>query len=85
MFLINPPSGNVRIQKLIAEHIFQCSEKRKGGGGKVNTQGLSPSGTQEPLSSVNLCNFAHPLAIMDMCVCDMCASTANEKALGFVR
>ena len=36
MFLINPPRGNVRIQKLIAKHIFECSEKRKGEDGKVN-------------------------------------------------
>ena len=34
MFLINPPSGNVRIQKLIAKHIFECFEKRKGEDGK---------------------------------------------------
>ena len=34
MFLINPPSGNVRIQKLIAKHIFECSEKRKEEDGK---------------------------------------------------
>ena len=40
MFLINPPSGNVRIQKLIAKHIFEYFEKRKGEDGKVNTQGL---------------------------------------------
>ena len=40
MFLINPPSGNVRIQKLIAKHIFKCFEKRKGEDFKVNTQGL---------------------------------------------
>ena len=37
MFLINLLSGNVRIQKLIAKHIFECFEKRKGGDGKVNT------------------------------------------------
>ena len=30
MFLINPPSGNVRMQKLIAKHIFECFEKRRG-------------------------------------------------------
>ena len=30
MFLINPPSGNVRIQKLIAKDIFECSKKGKG-------------------------------------------------------
>ena len=36
MFLINPLSGNVRIQKLIAKHIFKCFEKRKGEDGKVN-------------------------------------------------
>ena len=32
MFIINPPSGNVtvKIQKLIAKHIFECFEKRKG-------------------------------------------------------
>ena len=41
MFLINPPSGNVRIQKLIAKHIFECFEKRKGEDGKVNTQRLN--------------------------------------------
>ena len=40
MFLKNPPSGNGRIQKLIAKHIFQCFEKRKGEDHKVNTQGL---------------------------------------------
>jgi len=30
MFLINPPSGNVKIQKIIANHIFKCFKKRKG-------------------------------------------------------
>ena len=39
MFLIKPPSGNVRIPKLIAKHIFECFEKRKGEDGKVDTQG----------------------------------------------
>ena len=34
MFPINPLSGNVRIQKLIAKHIFECFEKRKGEDGK---------------------------------------------------
>ena len=34
MFLINPPRGNVRIQKIIANHIFECFEKRKGEDGK---------------------------------------------------
>ena len=34
MFLINPPGGNVRIQKLIAKHIFECFEKRKEEDGK---------------------------------------------------
>ena len=29
MFLINSPSGNVKIQKMIAKHIFECLEKRK--------------------------------------------------------
>ncbi|XP_068744888.1 uncharacterized protein [Montipora capricornis] len=33
MFLIKPPSGNVKIQKLIAKHIFECFEKRKGEDG----------------------------------------------------
>ena len=28
------PSENVRIQKLIAKHIFECLEKRKGENGK---------------------------------------------------
>ena len=41
MFLINPSSGNVRIQKLIAKHIFECFDKKKGEDGKVNTQGLN--------------------------------------------
>ena len=30
MFLINPPSGNAKTQKLIAKHVFECFEKRKG-------------------------------------------------------
>ena len=34
MFLINPSSGNAKIQKLIAKHIFECFEKRKGEDGK---------------------------------------------------
>ena len=34
MFLINPPSGKAKTQKLIAEHIFECIEKRKGQDGK---------------------------------------------------
>ena len=34
MFLINTPSGNVRIQKLIAKHILECFEKRKAEDGK---------------------------------------------------
>ena len=33
-FLINPPSGNAKTQKLIAKHIFKCFEKRKGEDGK---------------------------------------------------
>ena len=41
MFLINPPSGNVRIQKIIAKHIFEGFEKRKGEDAKVNTLGLN--------------------------------------------
>ena len=36
MFLINPPSGNARIQKLIAKHVFEGFEKRKDSK-KVNT------------------------------------------------
>ena len=41
MFLINPPSGtDVKIQKLIAKHIFECFEKREWGRRqKVNTLG----------------------------------------------
>ena len=35
MFLINPPSGNVKIPKMIAKHIFQCFEERKGEDGKA--------------------------------------------------
>ena len=34
MFLINLPSGNAKIQKLIAKHIFECLEKRKEEDGK---------------------------------------------------
>ena len=34
MFLKNPPSRNVKIQKLKAKHIFECFEKRKGEDGK---------------------------------------------------
>ena len=41
MFLMNPPSGNVRIRKLIAKNIFECFEKGKGEDGKVNTQGFN--------------------------------------------
>ena len=33
-FLINPPSGKAKTQKLIAKHIFECIEKRKGEDGK---------------------------------------------------
>ena len=32
--LYDPPSGNVKIQKLKAKHIFECFEKRKGEDGK---------------------------------------------------
>ena len=34
MFLINSRSGNAKIQKLIAKHIFEFFEKRKGQDGK---------------------------------------------------
>ena len=34
MFLTNPPSGNVRIQKLIAKHIFESFDKGKGEDGR---------------------------------------------------
>ena len=30
MFQINPPSGNVRIQNLIAKHIFECWKGKDG-------------------------------------------------------
>ena len=30
MFLINPASGNAKIQKLIAKHIFDALKKGKG-------------------------------------------------------
>ena len=33
-FLMNPPSENAKIQKLIAKHVFECFEKRKGEDGK---------------------------------------------------
>ena len=29
MFLINPPSGNAKRQKLIAKHVLECFEKKK--------------------------------------------------------
>ena len=43
MFLINPPSGNAEIQKLMAKHVFECFEKRKGEDGNktVSTLGLN--------------------------------------------
>ena len=31
MFLINPPSGNAKIQKLIAKHVFECFELKERG------------------------------------------------------
>ena len=34
MFLINPPIGNAKIQKLIAKHILECFENMKGEDGK---------------------------------------------------
>ena len=34
MFLINPFSGNAKIQKLIAKHIFEYFEKGKEEDGK---------------------------------------------------
>ena len=34
MFLIYPPSRNAKIQKLMAKHIFECYEKKKGEDGK---------------------------------------------------
>ena len=34
MFLINPTSGYAKIQKLIAKHVIECFEKRKGEDGK---------------------------------------------------
>ena len=34
MFVIDPPRGNVRIQKLKAKHIFECFEKKKEEDGK---------------------------------------------------
>ena len=30
MFLINPPSRNAKVQKLMAKHVCECFEKRKG-------------------------------------------------------
>ena len=41
MFLINPPSGNVRIPNLIVKHIFECFEKGKGKTAKINALGLN--------------------------------------------
>ena len=34
MFLKKTPSGNAKIQKLMAKHTFKCFEKRKGEDGK---------------------------------------------------
>ena len=34
--LINPPSKNKTVQKLIAKYIFDCYEKRRSLGVKVN-------------------------------------------------
>ena len=34
MFLIIPPRGNAKIPKLIAKHVFEWFEKRKGEDGK---------------------------------------------------
>ena len=34
MFLTNSPSGYAKIQKLIAKHVFECFEKRKGEDGR---------------------------------------------------
>ena len=34
MFLINPPSENGKRQKLIAKHVFECFDKKKGEDGK---------------------------------------------------
>ena len=31
MFLIKAPSGNAKIQKLIAKHVFECFEKKERG------------------------------------------------------
>ena len=36
MFLINPPSGNVKIQKMIPKHICECFEKGKGKTAKLH-------------------------------------------------
>ena len=35
MFLINPASGNAKILKLIAKHVFECFEKRIEEDGKM--------------------------------------------------
>ena len=34
MFPILPPSGNAKIQKLIAKHVVECFKKRKEEDGK---------------------------------------------------
>ena len=34
VFLINPPSGNVKIEKLISKNVFEYFEKRKEEDGK---------------------------------------------------
>ena len=41
MFLINPPSGNARIQTLIANLYSNVLKKGKGKTAKVNTLGLN--------------------------------------------
>ena len=53
MFPINSPIGNVRIQKLIAKHVFECFEKRKGEDGKVNTKGLLRGNSSQRLPMVS--------------------------------
>ena len=86
MFLINPPSGNFKIQKLIAKHIFECFEKRKGEeahppGGLYHTKHFSNKYQLLPIkllmmywSASIVCLFVKLLT---------CSSVSTSKKFGF--
>ena len=62
MFLINHPSGNATIQKLIAKHIFECFEKRKGEDDKKQ---ILQNLINNLLAFFVVCNFSY-LKIVDI-------------------